>query len=184
MGIEAFSCDTEDCSGGHKEWHIKADCLSLDRAGFDAIISFPPCTHLAVSGAKHFELKRADGRQEDGIRFFFEVWKYSDCTENPVGILNGGEYIKKWFPDLHAEMSAAGFPFKPTQIIQPWQFGDQAQKTTCLWLKNLPILTHTKLVDKGAFYTAPSGKVLPAWYGYAVGEMVRSYLTAGRKLKK
>lgn len=184
IGIEAFSCDTEDCSGGYEKWHIKADCLTLDRTGFDTIISFPPCTHLAVSGAKHFEQKRKDGRQEAGIRFFFEVWKYSDCTENPVGILNGGEYIKKWFPELHAEMLVAGFPFKPTQIIQPWQFGDEAQKTTCLWLKNLPPLTHTRLVGKGAFYTAPSGKVLPAWYGDAVGQNGKTLSYNGAEIKK
>lgn len=143
LGHEAHSCDILPCSGGYNEWHIQGDCLKLDRTGIDLIIAFPPCTHLAVSGAKHFEKKRADGRQEAGIRLFFEIWKYADGCENPIGILNGGEYIKKWFPDLHQEMSDAGFPFKPTQIIQPWQFGDEAQKTTCLWLKNLPALTHT-----------------------------------------
>jgi hypothetical protein len=56
---------------------------------------------------------------------------------------------------------------KPDQIIQPWQFGDKAQKTTCLWLKNIPLLTHTEIVDKGGFYIAPSGKKLPAWYSNA-----------------
>lgn len=105
-----------------------------------------PCTHLAVSGARHFEKKRADGRQREGIEFFAKFLN-ADCDkiaiENPVGII-AGEYIPKWFPDL---ASKYGFPVKPTQIIQPYEFGEPHKKTTCLWLKGLPMLEPTKIVE-------------------------------------
>lgn len=86
LGFDAYSCDIIDSSGGHPEWHIKQDVLALINGNCtfkttdgethtvngkcDMIISFPPCTHLAVSGARHFEKKRADGRQREGIEFF------------------------------------------------------------------------------------------------------------------
>lgn len=148
LGFEAYSCDILPCSGGHPEWHIQDSCFKQDNSLYDLIIAFPPCTHLAVSGAKHFEKKRNDGRQEEGIRFFFDVWKYADGCENPVGILNGGTYIRRWFPTLYQEMKNAGFPFKPDQTIQPWQFGDEAQKTTCLWLKKNYALLHTHTISR------------------------------------
>ena len=164
LGHEAYSCDIESCSGGHPEWHIKADVLPLLNGNckfttcdgvehevvgkWDMIIAFPPCTHLAVSGARHFEKKRRDGRQREGIEFFAKFLN-ADCDkiaiENPVGIISG-EYIPKWFPDL---ASKYGFPVKPTQSIQPFQFGDRARKKTCLWLKGLPLLKPTKIVDCG-----------------------------------
>lgn len=179
-GHDAMSCDMLPCSGTRPDLHIQGDCLIQDRTGINLTIAFPPCTHLALSGAKHFEKKRADGRQEQGIRLFFDIWKYADCCENPMGILNGGMYIKKWFPELFHEMIAAGFPFKPTQIIQPWQFGDTAQKTTCLWLKKtlqplyhngLPNLFDTNVthVSKGDFYLTPGGKKMPKWMSDPMG---------------
>lgn len=110
------------------------------------IIAFPPCTHLAVSSARHFEKKRADGRQREGIEFFAKFLN-ADCEkiaiENPVGII-AGDYIPKWFPDL---ASKYGFPVKPTQIIQPYEFGEPHKKTTCLWLKGVPMLEPTKIVE-------------------------------------
>ena len=103
---------------------------------WDMIIAFPPCTHLAVSGARWFEEKRADGRQREGIEFFCEFLNV-DCEkvviENPVGIISG-DYVKKWFPDL-AEKN--GLPKTPTQIIHPWMFGDNYSKQTCLWEKGV-----------------------------------------------
>lgn len=135
LGHEAYSCDLLPCSGGHPEWHIQRDVTSLiynsnlyieHKAGvpsddrYDLVISFPPCTDLAVSGARWFDKKRLSGEQEASIEFFFHVWHYSHCTENPIGIMSGGEYIKKWFPKLHDKMKANRFPFKPTQIVQPW----------------------------------------------------------------
>src|SRR5579871_599466 len=91
LGHEAYSCDIQECSGGHPEWHIQDDVLKhLD--GWDMIIAFPPCTHLAMSGARHFEKKRADGRQQEGINFFMAITN-APCAklaiENPVGIMSG-----------------------------------------------------------------------------------------------
>ena len=146
-GHNAFSCDIEPCSGGHPEWHIMQDVIPLldgvcsfktmdgiDHSigwKWDLIVAFPPCTHLAVSGARYFEQKRKDGRQQQGIDFFMEFTK-ADCDkiaiENPIGIMS-----------THYR--------KPDQIIQPWMFGHGETKATCLWLKNLPKLEPTDIVE-------------------------------------
>lgn len=171
-GHKAFSCDIQTCSGNHPEWHIRHDVLEILRGGqfrtmdglshyvakWDMIIAFPPCTHLAVSGAKHFEKKREDGRQIEGIKFFCEFLK-ADCEkvsiENPVNIISG-EYISKWFPNIAEEY---GLPIKPSQIIQPYYFGEPHKKTTCLWLKGLPKLEPTKIVEpKLVSYICKNGK--------------------------
>lgn len=159
-GHEAYSCDILSPSGGGIQWHIKQDCTPLLNGNctfktmdnqehtisgkWDMIIAFPPCTHLAVSGARHFEEKRQDGRQREGIEFFCKFLQ-CDCDkvmiENPVGVISG-DYIPKHFPDLAEKY---GLPIKPTQIIQPYQFGDMASKKTCLWLKGLsPLIPVTK----------------------------------------
>ena len=122
------------------------------------IIAFPPCTDLAVSGARHFEKKRADGRQQASIEFF-ATFLYARCTkiaiENPVGIISG-EYISEYFPALAKEY---GLPRKPSQIIQPYFFGDPHRKTTCLWLKNLPQLVSTNVVEPTLVqYTCKDGR--------------------------
>lgn len=173
-GIESYSCDIIEHSGGHPEWHIKTDVLPLLSGNckfytcdnvehevvgkWDMIIAFPPCTNLAVSGARHFEKKRIDGRQRDSIEFFAKFLK-ADCDkiaiENPVGIISG-EYIVKWFPDI---ANKYGLPIKPTQIIQPYEFGEPYRKTTCLWLKGLPLLKPTKIVEPLLkSYTCRTGK--------------------------
>jgi len=130
IGIEAYSCDLEPCSGDHPEWHIKCDVIPLLNWAWDIIIAFPPCTHLAVSGAKWFEEKRKDGRQKRGIDFLMQ-FANAKCKriaiENPVGIMS-----TVWR--------------KPDQIIQPWMFGHGETKATCLWLKNLPLLKPTNIV--------------------------------------
>ena len=181
-GHEAYSCDIIDCSGGHPEWHIKQDVLPLLNGNcnfettdgtahfitgkWDMIVAFPPCTHLAVSGAAWFEKKRADGSQAEGIEFFAQFLQ-ADCDkiaiENPVGIISG-DYIPKWFPNLAEKYN---LPQKPTQKIHPWQFGDSFEKTTCLWLKGLPCLTPTNIVDKGEFIVHKSGKKKPKWFADA-----------------
>lgn len=130
-GHEAYSCDIQDCSGGHPEWHIKDDVLKVINDQWDVMIAFPPCTHLCVSGARHFEQKRKDGRQQQGIDFFMAMINApinNIAVENPVGIMSR----------IYRE---------PDQIIQPYYFGDEAQKTTCLWLKNLKPLIHIKEDD-------------------------------------
>jgi len=115
------------------------------------IIAFPPCTHLCVSGAAWFEQKRKDLRQQQGIDFFM-LFANAKCKriaiENPIGIMS-----TVWR--------------KPDQIIQPWQFGDEYQKSTCLWLKGLPKLIPTNIVGKGEFITHKSGKTKPKWYADA-----------------
>ena len=178
-GHEAYSCDIQECSGGHPEWHIKGDVLPLlngdcdfwtiDKDGrgvgmhhiygkWDMIIAFPPCTDLAVSGARHFEKKREDGRQRESIEFFCQFLK-ADCDkvaiENPIGIISS-DYIPKWFPDLAEKY---GLPIKQSQIIQPYEYGHAAKKSTCLWLKGLPLLKATKIVEPDLVsYTCKSGK--------------------------
>jgi hypothetical protein len=155
-GHDAMSCDLlpTDAPGPH----YQGDVLDIINDGWDMVIAFPPCTHLAVSGAKHFAAKRADGRQQEGIDFFnlftsLNVQRV--CIENPIGIMS----------KLYR---------KPNQIIQPWMFGDKAQKSTCLWLKGLPTLVPTNIVDKGEFYISPSGKKLPKWYSDNKSAKVRS----------
>jgi len=146
-GHEAFSCDILPCSGGHPEWHIQGDVLPLLKEHWDLIIAHPPCTDLAVSGARHFARKKADGSQQKSINFFMEFTKV-DCPkvaiENPVCIMSS---IYR----------------KPDQIIQPYQFGHEAKKTTCLWLKGLPLLKPTKIVGQGEFYISPNGDKMPKW---------------------
>lgn len=131
LGHEAYSCDIVECSGGHPKWHLMQDVVPLLKQKWDMIIAFPPCTHLCVSGARHFAAKIADGRQQQGIDFFM-LFANADCDkiviENPVGIMSS-----KWK--------------KPSQIIQPYMFGDPFKKTTCLWIKGLPNLVPTNIVD-------------------------------------
>jgi hypothetical protein len=145
LGHDAISCDLlpTDKPGPH----YQGDLFDVVNNGYDKVISFQPCTDLALSGARWFSEKRANGNQEKSIRLFFEVWKVSNCSENPIGIMNGGKYIKQWFPELWHEMKDYGFPFMPTQIIQPWQFGHGETKATCLWLKGLPKLKHSNIVQ-------------------------------------
>lgn len=163
LGHEAYSCDIEPCSGGHPEWHIQGDVTPLLEEKWDMIIAFPPCTHLAVSGARHFEKKREDGRQREAIEFFMRFIT-ADCpriaVENPVGIISG-KYINKHFPDIAEKY---GLPIKPSQIIQPYYFGDPFEKKTCLWLKGLPELKQTCVVEPEPRTVFPSGKSHPGWY--------------------
>lgn len=135
------------CSGGHPEWHIQGDALQVAaREHWDLKIGFPPCDHLSVSGARWFEEKRRDGRQQKGIEFFIKMAEICDALENPIGIMSG-QYIQKHFQDLYKMAKLIGFPRKPDQIIQPWQFGHGETKSTCLWLRNLPKLSPTNIVD-------------------------------------
>ena len=141
LGHEAYSCDILPCSGGHSEWHLQGDVFNFINNGWDLMVAHPPCTYLSVSGARH--LYNKDGsknierykNQREALDF---VQKLMDCDipriaiENPVSVISS--QIRK-----------------PDQIVQPWMFGDAASKTTCLWLKNLPKLVATNVVDKGEF---------------------------------
>lgn len=141
IGVTAYSCDIQPCSGGHPEWHIQSDVIPVLDYNWDMIIAFPPCTHLAVSGAAWFKQKREDGRQQQAIDFFM-LFANSKCPkvaiENPIGIMS-----TVWR--------------KPDQIIQPWMFGHPESKSTCLWLKGVPLLRETKNV-KDLFDKLPKNK--------------------------
>lgn len=128
-GHEAYSCDIQDCSGGHPEWHIKEDLFKVLDRGWDMMIAFPPCTYLCNTAQPNFNLKYGEKalfrieERKKAINFFLKIYNSNIpkiAIENPVGIMS--RYIK------------------PTQIIQPYQFGERYKKATCLWLKNLPIL--------------------------------------------
>jgi len=151
-GHDAMSCDIlpSDAPGPH----YQGDVLDILKDGWDMMIAHPPCTHLAVSGAKHFAKKIADGRQQaalDFVQALMDAPIPRICIENPVSIIS--TRIRK-----------------PDQIIQPWQFGHEATKTTCLWLKNLPALMPTKIVGRGKRHITKSGRSLPDWYNLPPSE--------------
>lgn len=138
LGHEAWSCDILPCSGGHPEWHIQDDVLEQLDKGWDMMIAHPPCTYLTVTGNRWFNvekygqkaLKRINDRKE-AVDFFMKLANapiHKICIENPVGTISTSYR-------------------KPNQIIQPYQYGHESRKTTCLWLKNLPTLIPTKIVE-------------------------------------
>jgi hypothetical protein len=183
LGHNAFSCDILPCSGNHPEWHFNCDVfmviknkggilqngkkVSLNK-NFDMMIAHPPCTYLAVSGAQWYYhpedklLPTSERRphpkypnraidREEALNFFIKLMNVpieKIAIENPIGIVN--TRVRK-----------------PDQIIHPYQFGEEASKATCLWLKNLPNLKQTKIVDKGERVQFKSGKSQPKWYSDA-----------------
>ena len=173
-GWNAYSCDLQECSGGHPEWHIQGDVLGLINGNcefntvdgthhiidgeWDLIIAHPPCTYLTVTGNRWFNVERygvkaieREREREEGAEFFMRFVN-AKCDhiaiENPVGCMST-RYRK------------------PNQIIQPYWFGDRAQKKTCLWLKGLPNLEPTNMVDAGEFI---NGMSVGASACYAVDE--------------
>ena len=150
-GHEAYSCDILPSSGSLPEYHLQEDVVPLLKQDWDLVIAFPPCTHLASSGAAWFEQKRKDGRQQEGIDFFMLFTNLSApkvVIENPVGIMS----------KLYR---------KPDQIIQPWWFGDPFEKRTCLWLKGVPPLVATNEVEPAPRSEYASGRTMPTWYADA-----------------
>jgi hypothetical protein len=150
-GVDAVSCDLEpsDRPGPH----LQGDVLARLADGWALMLAFPPCTHLASSGAQWFPAKRADGRQAEAVAFaraLLHAPIERIALENPVGVLS----------DVFGP---------PQQIVQPYLFGDPFTKTTCLWLKALPPLTPTQRVGKGARHVTKSGRSLPAWYNLPPG---------------
>ena len=173
-GHEAYSCDIQECSGGHPEFHICADVIPLVNGNctfktmdsvehtiegrWDLIIAHPPCTYLTVTGNRWFNVERYGEKavqrakdREEAIEFFM-VFANADCDhiciENPVGIMS-----TRWR--------------KADQIIQPWMFGDAAEKKTCLWLKGLSPLIPTNVVTPPPRKEFKSGNTMPAWYADA-----------------
>ena len=150
LGHEAYSCDLQECSGGHPEWHIKADALEIIKLKWDMIIAHPPCTYLTAAGAirlydKQHRIKDQE-RFAKGLKaakFFREIWA-AECQriviENPV------------------PMKVFGLP-QYSQIIEPYYFGDPWRKRTCLWLKNIPPLLPTEVVEpQGLWVGSTSGR--------------------------
>ena len=158
-GHDALSCDLvpSETPGPHRV----GDVLEILDRGWDMMIAFPPCTDICVSGAKHFWKKRE--RQEEAVEFFYKLLRAPVpriAIENPVSVVS-------------TKLC------RPTQIIQPWEFGDEAQKRTCLWLRWLPLLVPTKIVGRGEFITTPKGKRLPRWYSDNTDPVNRSRTFGG-----
>jgi len=176
LGHEAFSCDLLPCSGGHPEWHIQGDVFEIINNGWDIMIAHPPCTFLASSGAGWLyhpadrDLPTSERRphplhpnrirdRNDAVEFVKRLYD-SDipciAIENPIGSLS-----TLWR--------------KPDQIVHPWMFGDQASKSTCFWLKGLPKLVPTDIVEKGEFFEWNDGRTgklkrQPMWFYKALSD--------------
>ena len=158
LGHEAFSCDLLPCSGGRPEWHLQQDVFEVIEQGWDMMIAHPPCTYLAVSGARWLYNKDGSKNEErwrnqtEALEF---VQRLMDAPIDKIAIENPVSVISSQIR-------------KPDQIVHPWMFGDKASKTTCLWLKNLPLLTPTDIVEKGEFVEFLSKKGVkkrqPKWY--------------------
>lgn len=174
-GHEAYSCDIVDCSGGHPEWHIKKDVLKIlnpENDGemeaisfwtmddeihivekWDLIIAHPPCTYLTLAGNKWFKPEFEDRfpdrqkQRKEAVDFFMAIAN-ADCDkiaiENPVGIMSS-----QWR--------------KPDQYIEPYMFGDPEKKKTGLWLKGLPLLSPTNIVEPVIIH-CKSGANEPRWH--------------------
>ena len=172
-GHEAYSCDILECSGGHPEWHVKGDVTALINGHtqfqtmdgktheiegkWDLIIAHPPCTYLSIAGNRYFNEERygdkareRKAKREDAVQFFMKFVN-ADCDhiaiENPVGTINT-RYRK------------------PDQAIQPYEFGHPVSKKTCLWLKGLPLLVPTKIVEPEKIHSKgkSGGYSGPSWY--------------------
>lgn len=151
LGHDAWSCDILP-SDNFSMFHFETDVRNVLYEDWDLVIAHPPCTHLAVSGARWFKDKQQEQQEAlDFVRMFMDAPCKRICIENPVSIISSR--IRK-----------------PDQIIQPWMFGHEATKTTCLWLKNLPPLHPTNIVDKGKRHITKSGKSLPEWYNLPPSE--------------
>ncbi len=143
-GHDAWSCDLlpTEVEGPH----IQGDVLNILNDGWDLMIAHPPCTHLATSGARWFKNKEKEQKEAlEFVSLLLNAPINKIALENPISIISSR--IRK-----------------PDQIVQPWMFGHPEQKSTCLWLKNLPLLKPTNIVEKGEMHVTKSGKKLPKWY--------------------
>jgi len=164
LGHEAYSCDILPCSGGRPEWHLQMDVMkAIDLEEWDFIGLHPVCTKMTLSGNRHYAPgKPKHSERLESVEWTIKLWEKA-CSksekvymENPMGALNSDVRLKK------------------PQIIHPYYFGDEYQKTTCLWLYNLPFLFHSSEKDlfndkithvsKGEIITFKSGKSMPKWY--------------------
>ncbi len=141
-GHEAYSCDVVESSGDHPEWHIQGDIIEVIKGSWDMGIFFPPCTHLSKAGAAHWKKPHKQKLQKEAL-IFVQILMNANikmiALENPVGRISTA--IRK-----------------PDQIMHPWQFGDPYTKETCLWLKGLPELQPTNIVEPIANWVKPGNK--------------------------
>jgi hypothetical protein len=144
-GHYAVSCDLLPSESPFGKHHV-GDALGLLDQGWDLMIAHPPCTHLCSSGARWFAGKQSEQTAAlDFVRALLAAPIGKIALENPVGVISSAVR-------------------KPDQIVQPWMFGDEATKTTCLWLKGLPQLAPDKIVGKGERHVTKGGRSLPKWY--------------------
>jgi len=221
LGIDAYSCDLKECSGGHPEWHLKMDVFKAINRGllklenndevfidkWDMLIAFPDCTYITVSANTWYrdQPKRKSGvlvgeeresARNNALQFVCDLLNCGIpriSIENPVGVI--GTRIFK-----HIDGQYKVFPtstiggLEPSQIIQPFYFGDNAKKTTCLWLINLPLLVHVDKdnlfeqathVDAGEFWEFKSKKGIDKkfskWYVDALNLNPKDRATARSK---
>lgn len=156
LGHEAYSCDVLPCSGGHPEWHIMCDVSLILDGGemmnqlmdrfpiekWDLMIAHPPCTFLSYAATSSWNNEGRVWKRLEALNFFAKLWTAKIdkiCIENPMGCAS---------PTIA----------KYSQVIQPYQFGDEESKRTCLWLKNLPLLVHTKIVKPKIYGYYKKGK--------------------------
>lgn len=145
-GHTVTSCDFLPLENGDPKFHYQGDVLDILGMGWDLMIAHPPCTHLAISGARWFKDKAEEQKQALAfVKILMNAPIPRICLENPISIISS--LIRK-----------------PDQIVQPYFFGDPYRKSTCLWLKNLPLLVPTNIVDQGEIHVTKSGKRIPAWY--------------------
>jgi hypothetical protein len=154
LGHEAYSNDIMDCSGGHPEWHLKMDAFeAVNHMEWDCMIGHPPCTYLTITGNKWFKPEFKDRfpdrhqQREDAIKFFIDLYNVNIpyvALENPVGVMSS-----RWR--------------KPNQYVQPYEYGDPHSKKTGLWLKGLPKLVPTKIVEP-QFHIYKDGRRDPIWH--------------------
>ena len=143
LGHEAFSCDIQPCSGGHPEWHIQDDVLNHLEDGWDLMIAHPPCTYLSHAGARWLYPKKGKGINKE------RYTKGLEAKEFFLKLLNANIpmiAVENPFPSPVYNMP------ENTQVIQPFEYGHPIQKKTFLWLKNLPKLKPTKIVDCEWYY--------------------------------
>ena len=169
LGHDAYSCDLLPCSGGHPEWHYQSDVIDILNNGWDLMVAHPPCTFLAGSSVQWLS------HPEDKHLLFDERRPHPKYPNRRQNMLESLDFVKSLY-NAPIEYVAIENPVgllssrwkKPSQIIQPYMFGDEATKTTCLWLKNLPPLVPTQVVGKGERTVYSSGKSHQKWYADAL----------------
>lgn len=171
LGHEAYSCDIQECSGGHPEWHILGDALEIINGNcafktmdgkeheisheWDLLIAHPPCTYFSRAGMANFSKNRTEEYRKERYRKLLESYEFFKKFENSNAKKIAIENPVGWLNTHHR---------KPDFIINPWQFGHEVNKPTCFWTKKLPPLKPTKIVGRGEIIRKPNGKTISVWF--------------------